>query len=42
MTTTQEVIDGYKERMQCPTITKDEFDDLVDRIKALKALDQEC
>lgn len=41
MATTQEVIEGYKERMTSPTVTKDEFDDLVDRIKALKALDQE-
>lgn len=41
MATTQEVIDSYQERMLCPTITKDVFDDLVDRIKALKSLDLE-
>ena len=41
MATPQEVIDGYLERMENPSLTKDEFDDLVDRVKALKALDLE-
>ena len=41
MATPQEVIDGYLERMESPSLTKDEFDDLVDRVKALKALDLE-
>jgi hypothetical protein len=41
MTTTQQVIDGYLERMECPTTTRDEFDDLVERVRALKALDLE-
>jgi hypothetical protein len=41
MATTQEVIDGYLRRMTSPTITRDEFDDLVERVRALKALDLE-
>ena len=39
MATTQEVIDSYQERMMSPAITQDEFDALVERIKALRSLD---
>ena len=41
MATTEEVIEEYRERMLSPAITQDAFDELADRIKALKALDQE-
>ena len=41
MATTQEVIDGYLERMKTPSLTQDAFDELVDRVEALKALDLE-
>lgn len=41
MTTTQEVIDGYLERMESPSLTRDAFDDLAERIQVLKALGHE-
>lgn len=41
MATPKEVIAGYLDRMSNPLITKDEFDDLAERIRTLKTLDLE-